>query len=127
MMQIFKRASAPFWRRLNAGASLWIALFPGLLAAEQVTLGWNPSEDPRVAGYYVYHGTAPNFLPDKFNAGTNVEFTYAGAAPGVTHYFAASSYSGAGVESAQTPEISYEVPTILNRKICSSRARPARV
>jgi len=103
-----------------------------------VTLAWNKSCDPIVAGYNVYYGgasatniqshgaytdTCGNLVPAYTNyfsglytnkvavAGiNNTSLTISNLKSGVTYCFAATTYSSAGAESAFSSEVSYTVP-----------------
>lgn len=82
-------------------------------ASENVTLIWNPSDDPAVVGYKIYCGTASRSYSDVVTVGNTNSATLSGLVVGTTYYFAASSYDGAGNESAWSDEASYTVPSPL--------------
>ena len=82
-------------------------------AGHQVTLGWNASPDPTVAGYYFYYGTASGVYNNRIDVGANTTFTVSGLVPGTTYYFTTTSYNAAGIESSYVAEVSYVVPGIL--------------
>lgn len=78
----------------------------------QVTLLWDPSPDAaEVTGYYIYYGTASRTYTSKVNAGNVTTYTVSGLSPGVTYYFAATAYTGSGLESDYSNELSYTVPS----------------
>ena len=94
---------------LCAGGST--ALFPASsLATTSVTLAWDPSSDPSVAGYNLYYGAASRAYTNMVSAGTNTSLTISGLVEGVTYFFAATCYNSAGLESDFSAEISYLVP-----------------
>lgn len=80
------------------------------LFAASVTLAWNPSADPTVAGYNLYYGGASGSYTNGLSAGPATNVTISGLTPGATYYFAATTYSSAGLESTFSGEISYQVP-----------------
>jgi len=79
-------------------------------AAGSVTLAWNPSADPAVAGYYIYYGGASDTYTNEVFAGNATNTTISGLVPGATYYFAATTYNLAGMQSSFSTEVSYQVP-----------------
>jgi hypothetical protein len=75
----------------------------------KVRLTWNPSTEPEIAGYYVYHGTSPDNHPDKVWAGNVTRFDY-GVFSGGAHYFAITAIDIYGNESQKPTEIYVAVP-----------------
>jgi hypothetical protein len=75
-----------------------------------ITLGWQASSDPTIAGYNVYYGTVSQQYTNEIPVGDANSVTINGLVPGVTYYFAATSYNSQNQQSAFTPEISYTVP-----------------
>ncbi|HTY86161.1 MAG TPA: Ig-like domain-containing protein [Candidatus Acidoferrum sp.] len=87
-------------------------------SAASVTLAWNPSTDPTVAGYNVYYGGVSATYTNKISAGNVTNLTLSGLLSGVTYYFAATTYNSAGMESTLSSEVSYQVPasgTVTNQ------------
>jgi hypothetical protein len=79
-------------------------------AAASVTLAWNASTDPLVVGYNVYYGGASATYTNEVSAGAATNVTISGLVPGITYYFAATTYNAANLESAFSSEVSYLVP-----------------
>ena len=77
---------------------------------QSVTLGWDPSGDPNVAGYKIYSGTASQTYTNVVVVGNTNNGTVTGLVAGATYYFAATSYNGSGAESTFSAEVSYTVP-----------------
>jgi hypothetical protein len=105
-------------QRISAGTLIFFSMFSTAFAitpplSPNVTLGWNASSDPTVAGYYVYWGTSHAIYPNKVDVGTNTMSTLVGIVAGSTYYFSVTSYNGARVESSFVPEISYVTPGML--------------
>jgi hypothetical protein len=87
------------------------ALSANISPGQSVTLAWNQSTDPTVAGYNLYYGEAGGALTNEISAGTATSVTISGLTPGTTYYFAATTYTFSGVESGFSSEASYTVPT----------------
>jgi len=83
-------------------------------AAASVTLAWNPSTDPVVAGYNMYYGGASGTYTNVESAGSATSVTVTGLVAGATYYFAATTYSTEGVESSFSTEVSYTVPGVVS-------------
>jgi hypothetical protein len=88
-----------------------------------VTLGWNASTDPLVAGYNVYYGGTSGIYTNKTSVGLATSAVTSGLLVGVTYYFAATTYNAAGLESLFTSPLTYTVPTQPQR--VQVRAMPA--
>jgi hypothetical protein len=107
-------------RCLGRACLAWLTLCSAALgtqqpppAWQQVTLGWNASSDPTVAGYYLYYGTASGVYTNKIDVGTNTMFTVSNLISGSTNYFTSTSYNSARVESSYVPAVSYIAPGFL--------------
>jgi hypothetical protein len=102
-------------RRVLFGPILFSVLFAVMqlsaFATGSVTLAWNPSTDPIVAGYNVYYGGASGTYTNEICAGNATNVTISGLIQGTTYYFAATTYASSGVESPFSSEVSYLVPT----------------
>jgi hypothetical protein len=100
--------------RIRLGSFICSALLAMMqlsaFAAGSVTLAWNPSTDPIVAGYNIYYGGASATYTNEIPVGNATNVTISGLVPGATYYFAATTYSAAGVESAFSSEVSCLVP-----------------
>lgn len=89
---------------------LWL-FSPSIFGAtESVTLAWNPAPDSTIAGYKIHYGTASHFYSSVVTVGNTNQATISGLMPGMTYYFAATSYNQAGEESNLSNEASYTVP-----------------
>jgi hypothetical protein len=93
-----------------------VALFASIPAfADNLTLAWDASTDPSVAGYKIYYGVASRTYTNSLDVGTNTTVTISNLVEGVTYYFAATTYDTNGLESAFSDEIVYTVPLPVNQ------------
>jgi hypothetical protein len=104
-------------RRSRHGRQLgWrIALALGFILStahgeQDVTVAWDPSTTPDVAGYILYFGTNSGAYSDLVVGGPTTVAIAPGLLEGVTYYFAATAYTTNGVESDQSDELSYTIP-----------------
>jgi len=81
--------------------------------AASVTLGWDPSPDPDVAGYNVYYGPSSHTYTNVVDAGDNTVDTIYGLVIGQTYYFAVTAYNSVNMESPPSDEIVYTVPNAV--------------
>jgi hypothetical protein len=86
------------------------ALATTVQAGQSVTLAWNRSSDPTVAGYNVYYGGASGTYTNEISVGNATNVTISGLVQGTTYYFTATTYASSGVESPFSSEVSYLVP-----------------
>ncbi|HVV72029.1 MAG TPA: fibronectin type III domain-containing protein, partial [Verrucomicrobiae bacterium] len=93
---------------------LTILVFPSRAVARNVTLAWDPSGDPTVAGYKVYCGTVSRTYTNIVDTGSSTSVTISNLMPGMTYYFAATTYTVAGLESDYSAEAPYTVPAPTN-------------
>jgi len=92
-------------------AFLFFTVFTMSVQAQaNVTLSWNPSPDPLVAGFNIYYGGASGVYTNKTATGTATSLTISNLVVGASYYFAATTYSAAGAESALSGEVVYTVP-----------------
>jgi len=85
------------------------------LATTSVTLAWNASSDSAVAGYNIYYGGSGHTYTNEITVGRTTSVTIPGLIEGATYYFAATTYSVAGVEGNLSTELAYLVPVAPNR------------
>ena len=78
-----------------------------------VTLAWNASGDPSVAGYFLYYGPAAGVYTNRINIGNNTSASVADLNEGETYHFAVSAYNTAGSEGSLSPDISYITPGVI--------------
>lgn len=87
----------------------------------EVTLAWDASSDPQVAGYKVYYGTVSRSYSTELTAGKLTTYTVTALQPDTTYYFAVTAYDASGSESAYSNEVSTAVRT---SSTCSSTITP---
>jgi hypothetical protein len=80
------------------------------LNGQSVTLAWDTSPDPTVAGYLIYWGTVSGNYTDSEDAGTNTAITISNLAGETPFYFAAACYDEEGAQSGYSTEIAYTTP-----------------
>lgn len=81
-----------------------------LVRGASVTLAWSSTPDPSVVGYKVYEGVASRSYTNVIDVGNSTQATISGLVPGTTYYFAVTSYTAGGLESAFSGEIAYTPP-----------------
>lgn len=87
--------------------SLLFALGAKAQGITSITLAWNPSPSSNVAGYDIYYGTSSgDYMTAVPVSATATNVTIRGLTPGVTYYFAATSFDNSGNVSVYSPEIS---------------------
>jgi hypothetical protein len=75
----------------------------------QVTLQWDPSPEPSLAGYKVYYGTSSRNYSVAIDVGKNSYGTIPFPDSGTVYYIAVTSYDLSGNESQFSEELSYAV------------------
>ncbi len=81
--------------------------FPQVSPAFQVTLAWDPNNEPDLAGYIAYWGTSSRDYPYLTDVGNNTVHTITGLKDGRTYYFAITAYDSDYNESAYSIELVY--------------------
>jgi hypothetical protein len=92
------------------GLLILAASITSIQAGGNITLAWNPSSDPVVAGYDIYYGGTSGVYTNETSVGLATSLTISNLVYGSTYYFAATTYNAAGVESSFSTEVSYAVP-----------------
>ena len=82
-------------------------------ATSSVSLSWNTSTSPGIAGYNIYYGGASGNYTNVVSASNSTNAVISGLVDGGTYYFAATAYDAFGDVSGFSNEISYIVPGIL--------------
>ncbi len=84
-----------------------------VFGSQSVTLAWDPVTNADIAGYNVYYGSASQTYTNITSVGNVTNATISGLVEGATYYFALTSLSTSGLESAFSAEISYTVPNAV--------------
>ncbi len=82
-------------------------------ASGSVTLAWDPSLGPDIAGYTIYLGTSSGKYSTTMFVGNVTSVTISNLVAGGTYYFAATAVDTLGFESEFSNELSYTVPTLV--------------
>lgn len=84
---------------------LALLMTPGHASGQNVTLAWDPSASPGVAGYTVYVGTSFGQYSSSVNAGNVTTYTVTGLTLGIRYCFAVRAHDASGVQSAFSNEV----------------------
>src|SRR3989475_1991693 len=88
------------------------SLAPAFSSAAQVTLAWDPSTGPGLAGYKLYYGTSSGSYPFSVDVGNVTSHTLSGLLEGQIYYFAATAYDSSRNESGFSNEVSKAIPDV---------------
>jgi hypothetical protein len=80
------------------------------VSAASIKLAWDPSPEPLVTGYRLYYGRSSGVYSVVIDAGNRTDYTVTGLDAGLTYYFTAMAYTGAGDESTFSNETAYTIP-----------------
>lgn len=86
---------------------------PWTTLAADVSLSWDPSPSPNIAGYKVYYGYASGNYggtdayegPSPIDVGNILDFPLSGLDEGLPHFFAVTAYNFNGIESGFSNEV----------------------
>ncbi|MDH5296450.1 MAG: fibronectin type III domain-containing protein, partial [Nitrospirota bacterium] len=84
--------SSLFIHRILAGLGVWCCLlfFPNVVqstTSDSATLQWAANQEADLAGYRIYHGTAPGVYGVFQAVGKTTTYQYTSLEPSKTHYF----------------------------------------
>jgi Fibronectin type III domain len=77
---------------------------------QNITLAWDPSGDPAIAGYVLYYGTASRNYTTSNNVWNSSSATVRNLQSGATYFFAVTAFNTFGLESDFSGEVSYIAP-----------------
>jgi Fibronectin type III domain len=78
--------------------------------ATVVTLAWDLSSSPNIAGYRLYSGTTSGVYSQTIEVGNATSTLVSNLVTGKTYFFVVTAYNTMGVESAPSNEASYLAP-----------------
>src|SRR6516225_8186017 len=91
-------------RTLAAGI-VFLAI-AGTARASTLTIAWDPSSDPSVAGYVLYWGAQSGVYTNSLNVGLQTSQPIGGLVNNITYYFTVRAYNSAGALSDPSTEVS---------------------
>ena len=88
-----------------------LVLYSPATIAGEVTLAWNASASPNVAGYRVHYGLSSGSYPNKIVAGNQTSYTLSGLDSGKTYHIVVTTLAANGTgESDFSNEAVVEIP-----------------
>ena len=87
-----------------------IMVFYSNVLSAQVTLAWDPNNEPDHAGYQVYYGTSSGIYTDSIDVNNSTTYTISDLEGSQTYYFAVTAYNTSGDESGFSNEVSKYLP-----------------
>lgn len=78
-----------------------------IVAAQSVTLAWDPDPGPGIAGYRIHSGTKSRVYTQVIEVGNATSALVSNLVKGKTYFFAITAYNTDGLESAPSNEVSY--------------------
>ncbi|MEJ2147461.1 MAG: Ig-like domain-containing protein, partial [Acidobacteriota bacterium] len=88
-------------------------LLGATLAADSVTLHWDPNSESDLAGYNVYRSNTPGSGYSKLNSNllSSTSYTDSSLTPGSTYYYVCTAVNSSGLESGYSNQVSYTSPS----------------
>jgi hypothetical protein len=77
----------------------------------EVTLAWDPVDNPQLAGYTIYYGTASGTYQWMVDVGNVTTYTLSNLTIGATYYAAATAFTTSDLESGYSNEVMFTVPS----------------
>lgn len=105
---------------------LCLAIYTSSQASQSVSLQWNKSSDPSVAGYMVYSGSLSGTYTTTNDVGTNITATIGGLKEGSTNYFVVTAYNSLRMESLPSNEVRFYAPGIV-KLMSAGKNKPAQL
>jgi fibronectin type 3 domain-containing protein len=78
-----------------------------MVYAFDISLTWDPNNEPTVDGYKLYYGTSSKNYSESIDIGNNTKYTIKNLKRGQTYFIAVTAYDIEGNESGFSDEISY--------------------
>jgi hypothetical protein len=89
-------------------------LSPNSATSGLVSLGWNPSPDTNVTGYFLCWGYCRSACTNLIDAGNSTSVTVAGLEPGAIYYFTVVAHDDAGDQAPPSNVVTYPPGPTLN-------------
>jgi len=107
---MFNDSTYPAFRKVFVAAVFGLCVFlvpNGVQSAmnNSATLQWAANQEPDLAGYRIYDGTAPGIYGSSQNVGMTTTYQYTNLAPNTTYYFSVTAYDTSGNESLPSQEV----------------------
>jgi hypothetical protein len=101
-----------------------LMLFSSFLAAQSVTLEWDPNSESDLAGYNIYRSTQSGWGYTRLNGGLISATTYVDStvSAGQTYYYVCTAVNTAGAESGYSNEVSATIPSINHNPVANPDA-----
>jgi len=100
------RKQGLFPRQTILAAAVMLVLLSGPHAfSGELTLRWSPNQEPDIAGYRIYYGSASRDYDWAVDVANQTTYTISGLQSARTYYFAATAYDSQGNESAFSQEL----------------------
>jgi len=107
----FRNLQAASWSRCLAAIASLLIISLSLCHAARVTLAWDASSDPNIAGYKLRYGTTSENPSQTIDVGKTTTATVSNLNDGTTYYFIVTAYDTAGLESRPSTQVSYTTAT----------------
>ena len=101
-------------------AASFLLLTSQITFASQVTLAWDPSNEPGISGYKIYYGTSSRNYTGNADAGNTDTYTVTGLSQGQTYYFAVTAHDAQGHESSYSNEVSASIAAACTYSLSSA-------
>jgi hypothetical protein len=102
--------ASPRWLRILL-CSLFALLVGGLpaFALQSVTLAWDPSPEPNLAGYRLKYGTSSGSYTQTLEIGNTTTATVPNLSEGGTYFFVVTAVNSSSLESIPSNEVSFTI------------------
>lgn len=93
----------------------WLCLlYPAVSTAGQITLAWDPNQEPDLAGYLVYWGTTSSQYDNSAIVENDTAYTVTGLDDERIYYFAVTAYDSNGNESTYSVELAIKDGVVVD-------------
>jgi hypothetical protein len=111
LTRLIPRLTPPFLRLSGLSTfGLLCLLVPSSVFAAQITVAWDPVEDPSITGYRIYYGSGSSGYEGVLDVGMETTYTLTDLEEGQPYYFALVAYDADGAESELSQEVAHNGP-----------------